>query len=141
VPISKELSYIMAGGIGFLLLKEAIAFIRWAVEKLGTKNNPGPSPVPRGMSEREMLSSILAKLDKVDRCVGQLKVEFAAHKTTLSFLSEQAKNNSLGIRDTANRLSEIGKECATRLATCSARFDSMEREVRKTRRRKSKAET
>jgi hypothetical protein len=129
--VSREVVFLIGGGIAYLIIKDVFRFVKFLIDKWSTKPvPPPPNPSDReGQTDAEMLRNISGKLDGVATCVSQLKVEFGINKTKMDFLAKTMKEQNGALKQAALELKKMAIECASRLATCSGRFNKLEEKV------------
>jgi len=122
LQISKEVAYVLGGGIALVILERVFAFIRWLWKTTRAGN-------PTNLSDRELMERILTKVDGVCDNVGQVQVEMGVVKTELSYFARNQKKQWKKLDDAAAKLSDVSETIGKQILKCDKRFSLLERAV------------
>lgn len=147
--IPKYLVFLLAGGMGLVVFREAVAFVKWsirAIAKLSGKSNPSPAiTVSQGNVEQkvnveqgrenpgdikyEILEKIFDCTTDTNKAVGELAVEVATMKTQVSFMAKAQGDQNGDIKDMKKSLTSMKEECTKRLLSCERRFSGLHEKI------------
>lgn len=145
----KYLVFLLAGGMGLLLFKEAVGFVKWALKAIGKIGGPAiptvTQTVQQGNVEQkvnveqgkenpgdikyEMLEKIFECTDDTNKAVGLLAVEVATMKTQIGFMARAQGDQNGDIKDMKKSLTGMKEECAKRLLSCEKRFSGLHEKI------------
>lgn len=149
--VPKYLVFLLGGGMALLLLKESVAFVKWAVKAiagLSGKASAGPAAaqtVSQGNVEQkvnveqggenpgevkaEVLSRIFECTSQTNAAVGLLAVEVGRLTERVSFMAGKQGEQNGDVKALTAAVSEMKTACAKRLLNCEKRFSGLHEKV------------
>jgi len=128
------LQLLMGGGVGLLVLKEAISFIKWGFVKVNERRNGN-----NGNSVDKLIFSNLGarfervetKLDRIVETQAEVASKISAMQTSLSYLSSDHAAFKGSVNTLERKTEALNKLYQDRLLECERRFSKLEARRRK----------